>query len=208
MHTSTKRRWIVYLTLPAVAALSLVAVVVSRASTPAGCDPVDSAIVESEKFTPFEERRSQLPDPVINPSGEEAPPIPADALVSSIDELPLRWAVVSEGGSVYQYYLGTEIEPDLTLSEFFAAGGLEFDRDPADNSESFAEQLLDTLGERAIKVEIGEDTGALVWTDPQINGVRPHHLYWTDGDWNYVLMADMSPERIVELGRDLVCGGE
>jgi hypothetical protein len=83
---------------------------------------------------------------------------------------------------------------------------IEFDRDAIVNpGESFVDYILNTLGERAIKVEIGDYTGAISWGDPDVNGIRPHALTWSDGQWNYSLTADASPEKLVALGRDLVC---
>ena len=114
---------------------------------------------------------------------------------------------MSQSGAVYQYFLGTDIDPTLTLSGFYAAGGIELNRDPVENKgESFVDYVLATLGERAIKVEVGDQAGALSWGDPDVNGVRPHSLTWTDSQWNYALMADRSPEELVTLGRGLVCG--
>jgi hypothetical protein len=206
MRMSKRTRWFALLALPAVVAASLAAIVVSRASTSPGCGTVDS-IVESAKFTPYEAMHSHLPDPVLNPSAEEAPPVPSDAQVSSIDSLPRSWAIVTDTGAVYQYFLGSDIDPKITLSSFYEAGGIELDRDPVESkSESFVDYVLDTLGERAVKVEIEDFAGALSWSDPEINGIRPHVLTWTDGRWNYALTADRSPETLVNLGRDLMCG--
>jgi hypothetical protein len=206
MRMSKKTRWFALLALPAVVGASLVAIIVSKASTAPGCDSVDS-IVESTKFTPYESMHSHLPDLALNPSGEEAPPVPSDAQVSSIDSLPRSWAIVTDTGAVYQYFLGSDIDPKITLSSFYEAGGIELDRDPVESkSESFVDYVLDTLGERAVKVEIEDFAGALSWSDPEINGIRPHVLTWTDGRWNYALTADRSPETLVNLGRDLMCG--
>lgn len=206
MRNSNKARWFALLALLAVVGASLVAIIVSNASTAPGCNTVDS-IVESTKFTPYEVMHSHLPDPVLNPTGEEAPQVPSDAQVASIDSLPRSWAVVSDTGAIYQYFLGSDIDQTLTLSNFFKAGGTELDRDPVESkSGSFVEYVLDTLGERAVKVEVGDYAGALSWSDPDVNGIRPHVLTWTDGQWNYVLTADRSPEALVNLGRDLVCG--
>ena len=160
--------------------------------------------MESQQFAPVESRFTQPLDPSIKAVGQQAIPVPQDAFVASIDGLPHQWAVVSTNGAVYQYFLATEIDDGLTVSEFRAAGGIELDRDPVDNGEDFSVYLLDTLGDRATKFEIGNRTGALVWADPLINGVRPHYLYWSDGMWNYALMADRSPD----VARDLVCGGK
>jgi hypothetical protein len=146
-----------------------------------------------------------LGNPTINPSGEELGEVPSDARVDSIDGLPLRWASVSGNGEVYQYFLDTDIDPKLTIPEFIAAAGIELDRDPTSNGESFASFVLSTFGERAVKIELGNYEAALVWADPEINGIRTHHLYWSDGVYNYSLIADRSPEQLVTLGRDLVC---
>jgi len=186
-----------------------VASVAAASASGPGCAAVDASIVESKKFTPYEAMRSHLPDLPINPSAEVAPPVPVEAQVSSIDGLPLRWAIVGKTGSVYQYFLGTGIDSTLTLPDFYAAGGIVLDRDRTENDgEVFAEHLLATAGDRAVKVEIGDHTGALVWADPEVNGIRPHQLYWTDGEWNYILMADRSPEGLLTLGRELVCAGK
>jgi hypothetical protein len=206
MRKSKNTRRFALLALPAVVGASLAAIVVSRASTSAGCDTVDP-IVESTQFTPYEAMHSHLPDLALNPSGEEAPPVPSDAEVTSIDSLHRRWAVVADSGAVYQYFLRSDIDPTLTLANFYEAGGIELDRDPVESkSESFVEYVLDTLDERAVKVEIGDYAGALSWGDPEINGIRPHSLIWTDGQWNYALTADRSPETVLTLGRNLVCG--
>lgn len=207
MRTAQRHRWMAWLTLSVILGVAFAAAV-SRASISPGCQSVDTPIVESEQFTRYEDRHSHLPERPINPSSQEAMAVPPEARVASIDGLPLRWASVSGYGAVYQYFLGTDIDRDLTVSQFVAAGGIELDRDPVENpGESFAQYVLSALGERAVRVEIGDYTGALVWGDPNIYGIRPHSLSWSDGDYNYVLIADTSPERLVGLGRELVCGG-
>src|SRR5918992_3289362 len=200
------RRWIALSALPIVGALSLAAAV-SIASTSPTCERFDGDIVESEEFTPYEDRLSHLPDQVINPSGQQPVSIPPDGGIESIDGLPLWGAIVSSNGALYQYFLGGDIDTSLTVPEFFATGGIELDRDPTDPEnagENFTEYVLAT-SERAVEVEIGPHVAALVWADPESNGIRTHHLYWTDGAHNYSLIADRSAENLVTLGRELAC---
>lgn len=217
MHMRKRPRWVALLALSAfigascadAAAPATSIAAAPTSSTSPGCAAVDAAIIESKKFTPYEAMRSHLPDLPINPSGDVAPPVPAEAQVSSIDGLPVRWAILGPTGSVYQYFLGTDIDATLTLADFYAAGGIVLTRDRTENDgEVFSDYLLARLGERAVKVAIGDHAGALTWADPEVNGVRPHQLYWTDGQWNYILMVDRSPEKLLTLGRDLVCGGK
>jgi hypothetical protein len=208
MRMPGRSRWLPWLALPVVAGVSLTAVVVSSASTSSGCGNVDAPILESQQFTPYEARLSHLPEFPLNPTGGPPMPVPSEIRVPSIDGLPLRWATVSSNGAVYQYFLGSDMDPDMTVARFVAARGIQLDRDPVENAgESFADYLVSTLGERAVEVEIGDYTGALTWADPLIDGSRPHHLYWSDGAFNYVLIGDRSPETLVTLGRQLVCSG-
>lgn len=201
-----RRRRTAALALPIVIGVSLAAIVVSNASPSAGCGNVEGPIIESDVFTPIEGRRSLPMDPPINPSDAIAPPVPAEVSIPAIAGLPLRWATVSANGAVYQYFLASELGPHMTVSDFYAAGGLQLDRDPVENGESFAEYLL-SLSQRAVRVEVGEHVGALNWADPNIKGTRLHHLYWSDGAYNYAVYTDRSAEEILSIGRGLVCGG-
>jgi hypothetical protein len=207
MSKDHRRAWMAWSVAAAIALISVTGVVVSRAESPPGCDVVaPGSIVESAHFTPVEGTLTEPPDPPITMVGQPDTAVPADASVESIDGLPRRWAVISENGAAYQYFFTTELPVSLTVSEFYAAGGVQLDRDPVDNGESFAIYVLDSLGSRATRIEIGKHIGALVWADPLTNGVRPHYLYWSDGAWNYALMAKRPPVSLVNLARALVCG--
>lgn len=186
-------------------AASIAAVIVSTATASSGCEPVDFEIVESNQFTPADGRLTSPQDPAINPAGEIAAHVPANARVPSIDGFPLQHAVTNSNGAVYQYFYNAGIGRNLTVSEFLGTGGVQFDIDPTDNGESYPEYVLSTLGERAVRVEVGDYVGALTWADPDSNGIRPHYLVWSDGQYNYTLIADMEPEHVLTLARDLVC---
>jgi len=129
----------------------------------------------------------------------------ADVASNAIDGQSLRWALVGEAGEVYRYFLSEPIPSQLTREEFMAKGGIEFDRDPVADGPSFAEYLIEVLGERAVRVAVADYTGALTWADPDINGLRTHNLYWSDGKYNYSLIADRSAAELVNLGRGLSC---
>lgn len=126
------------------------------------------------------------------------------ASINAVHGKPRRWAAAN-GDSAYQYFLDSEMPSDMTLSEFFSAGGIQLDRDPAEPGEAFVAETLKDLGQRAVAVQIGDYTAALVWADPEVSNTRLHHLYWSDGKVNYGLYADVSAEQMVNLGREFVC---
>lgn len=164
------------------------------------------AISESSEFTPFEARLSFLPEVPINPSGKASldagdAAVPANAL----DNLSLQLVVGDESTLVGQYFLDRSIEPQMTTSSFLDAGGIQFARGLMPNQDSFASYLIATAGKRAVPIQIGKYQAALVWADPDINGVRSHNLYWADGAYEYQLIAVRPPEDLVNLGRSLVC---
>lgn len=197
--------WVASLTVVMVGGVTFVAVAV-RASNPPGCGPVDFQITESQEFTPYGLRRSQIDDPVLNPTGAPPAAIPADARVSSVASKPLAWGVVYSSGAVYQYFANPPIDSTVTLTQFLGDGGVELDRDPVeDPNASFVDYLLAQLEDRAVLVQVGEFRGALTWADPDSAGLRPHVLTWTDGQWNFALTSVSSPEVLLGLGRDLVC---
>ena len=186
-------------------AIFVTGAVVSRAEPPDGCGPV-GPITESKDFTPENARRTHLPEFPLTTAGRPASEV--DAQPSSIDDLPLRWSY-GEGGKqeLYLYFLGGEMG-DLTVAEFRAAGSIQLDRDPVSDGDPYtANDVIAQVGDRAVKVQIGDYEGALVWADPESNGVRPHNLYWSDGTYNFGLIAVREPERIVTLARELVCEG-
>jgi hypothetical protein len=191
------------------AALTVAALSISRlgAKGAAGCaQAAEGSITESESFTPYEDMISPLPPAALNPAGADVPNLPADARLPAdqLDGLPLQWAVVAESGAVYQYFTDKPISMDVTTDTFVAAGGVEFDRDPPTSLQPLVESVLAELGDRAVKVSVRDHDGALVWADPNAAGIRTHNLYWSDGKFNYSLIADRSPAKLLNTGRDLV----
>lgn len=199
-----KRVWVpIGVAIAAILAASVAATVVS-AQNSSECSPFEGSIKESEAFTPVEGRMTQPRDPVITSYGSSDPAMDPQASVDAIHGKPRRWAAAN-GGSAYQYFLDSEVTSDMTLSEFFSAGGIQLDQDPAEPGEAFAAETLKNLGERAVAVQIGDYDAALVWADPEVSNTRLHHLYWSDGKVNYGLYADVSAEQMVNLGREFVC---
>ncbi|HYN37133.1 MAG TPA: hypothetical protein VEV82_09190 [Actinomycetota bacterium] len=171
-----------------------------------GCDSDVGPIAESTQFTPYGQRLSYLAseDVAITDGGGQA----VTSSERRVDGLPLRWQVGDGVRSSYQYFLETELDRQLTVPGFLAAGGIQLDRDLVTDGDPYtAADVIAQVGDRAVKVQIGDYEGALVWADPENNGARPHHLYWSDGTYNYALIAVRDPQRMVQLGRELVCGG-
>lgn len=173
----------------------------------AGCAIArDGEIVESQEFTPYDQRRTHVPEVAINPSGEKAPVIPTDNVVrnNTLDGLPLQWAIAGSDRVLVRYFLADTIGADVTASAFWAAGGARLDRNSADGW--LPEAYASDIGPRAQIVDVGAYKGVLTWADPGPTGVRPHHLSWSDGTDTYTLIAVRSAAQIVTLARGLVCG--
>jgi hypothetical protein len=180
---------------------------VSGQSTTATCQTVTvGSIKEAPEFTSYDEMLSHLPPLPINPTSAEATAVPAAAIPGgSLDGLARQWATGASNGALYQYFGRNPLSPTTTVSEFFAAGGLEFDRDAAQENFSQVQYLLQELGDRAVPVEVGSFHGAITWSDPDENGIRTHNLYWGDGESEYSIHAVRAPEELVNIVRRLVC---
>lgn len=176
-------------------------VLVSSAQPAEGCGRTEGQIVESTHFTPHEARLSHLPDFPLTTVGQSA-----TSSDRRMDGLPLRWSAGDGSRSIYEYFLREEIDRELTVPAFRAAGGVEFNKDVVEGSPYTSADVITEVGERAVEVQIGDYKGALVWADPESNGARPHHLYWSDEAYNYTLIAVRSPQRMVDLAREFVCG--
>jgi hypothetical protein len=167
------------------------------------------AIKESADFTPAEVQRGGREHSIT--SGQQG----ADLIPQGVDApqalggRALQFISNGADGSVYLYYLDAELNSGMTASGFLSAGGIAYllePRDPRGGDGSFAESLLASVPERAVRVRVGSHDGALTWADPTKAGVRSHNLYWADDDTNFSLIAVRGPEELVNMGRALVCG--
>lgn len=185
-----------------VAATSIVlgALAVRAVSVNLACMPAQpGTIVESQEFTPYGEQLTTSPD---RPMTVARAPMNLDAGSAALpsnmlDGLPLRTTARDGGEGVYQFFLDESIGPEMTVSEFAAAGGIRYIRLPADRGPEYVADVLKDLPGRAIPVDIGGQDGVLTWADPDAHGVRPHHLQWSDGAYVYMLIAVRTPEAMV-----------
>lgn len=177
----------------------------NAAQTSDGCDSDVGPITESREFTPYDQRLTQPLSEEVAITDESG-----QAVTSSerrVDGLQLRWKILGAANSSYEYYFSQPLNRE-TWPEFLARGGIELDRDAVVAGDPHtADDVISQVGDRAVKVQVADYEGALVWADPRNNGERPHHLYWSDGTYNYALIAVRDPQRMVQLGRELVCGG-
>lgn len=178
---------------------------VTAGPSPSCASAAPGSIKESAEFTPAAGQRGPVPVPLRQsqlPEAENA----VDELVpdAELDQLPLRLAL-QNGDSLYRYFLDRPIPETMTPEDFWAAGGIQLEKDPWEGGD-FAAFLLDELGDRAVPIEVGQYRAALTWADPTASGVRTHNLYWSDGASNYALITVRAPEAIVNLARELVCG--
>ena len=162
-------------------------------------------IPESSSFTPYAARLTQLLETPIKSSAKASIDVPTAAVVSGglIDALPIQHVVTTASGAVYQYFLDRPLGTGMTPSDFAAAGGIQYQRDPIEQSAPFARDLLAQLKERAVLVRVRGYDATLTWADPLENGIRTHNLYWSDGFYNYALIANRPAEALVNLGRSL-----
>ncbi|MBA2338522.1 MAG: hypothetical protein H0V96_12350 [Acidimicrobiia bacterium] len=174
-----------------------------------GCSPVDGPIIESKEFTPAEMRRSSPPPVWLNPKSESAVGVQGFDGLQEIDSQPLWWIdTASADGLISEaaYYVNASAEPMLG-SEFTRAGGVLLYRESVTDHGYTTTYIFERLGERAVQVEVGSYEAALVWADPSPAGTRTRNLYWSDGTFNYSLIAERSAEEILTLGRSVVCAG-
>lgn len=183
----------------------------SGGETTAGCSAATRAdFVESTAFTPgdLQRRPIRIPAP-LNPAGDALSlPTSSGVAPTSLGGLPLQFAIARET-RLKLYYLGRPVDKLMTPDDFFSAGGLRLEHEPRlqdSQFETFAEDLLQTAGDRALPVEIGPYQGALVWADPTpTSDLRTHNVYWSDGVDEYALVGVAEPDAIVNIARSIAC---
>jgi hypothetical protein len=114
----------------------------------------------------------------------------------------------------FRLFLDHPLDRSMTLTDVLTEGGISFLQYPVAPSDSSAQLIVFVdgkavavdIGRRAVTVEIGPYAGSLIWGDPLATGVRPHHLFWSDGELGYTLIADRSAVAITNLARSMVCG--
>jgi hypothetical protein len=189
----------------AVLAATGVAVASSVGEDP-GCEAFSGSIQESKEFTPFEARRSQLPDSLLNAEGESVTRPPDNVAVDSIAGLSRQWTLVASDGSATQYFSKGPVDK-MSLWEFQGDGGIQLDTVPAKVASMSVKELAEFLGDRANPVTVGSSEGIVVWADPESpNDQRLHHVYWeSDDGTQYALMGDLSAEDAVTEAREVAC---
>jgi hypothetical protein len=174
------------------------------AVAPPSCGPLPAgSIAESKAFTPYALMRGQPGDAPINAQGGTGAQAPAGA-TSAVDGRIRQFTIAGANGAIYSYFLDRPIG-SATPGEFLSMGGLQVEQEPISSEGSFATYLLAALGERATPVTIGQYEGVLTWADPIANGIRSHNVYWSDGTYNFTLIADRTADEIVGIARSLVC---
>jgi len=179
-----------------------------------GCGPLTDPIVESNRFTPYEDRHhlAEIAEPTIiaQPGAVGAGALPEElrTVGSTLDGLPVVAAIVNpalDGASVY--FLDRALTDGDTHETVLAEGGVYLDQQLIGTpGENLAVIIANELRERAVVLKLGTRNAVLIWADPDRNGVRVHNLIWSDATHNYTLTAVRSPERMVGMGRAVVCG--
>ncbi|MGI8822088.1 MAG: hypothetical protein ACR2JP_02075 [Acidimicrobiia bacterium] len=148
-------------------------------------------------------------DPTLNRDGDSMADLGVFDGHAQVDGLPLWWvdtATTDDGLSQGTYYLDAPVGP-LLGSEFVDAGGIQLSKESVWDERYTIAYRLTMRADRGVAVEVGSHEGMVVWADPDRTGTRTHNLYWSDGAFNYALIAERSAEEILALGRSLVCAG-
>jgi hypothetical protein len=177
-------------------------------SPPSGCaDQPPGSIREASLFTPYEDRLSHLPPELPITEGPAVPNVIPDTAryrALRLYGLDRRFAAADDTGGVTVYFFSKDLV-GLTRSELLDGGGIELVEQPHVGNRWFAAYLLERFPERVIPVLVGSFEGALTWSDPNANGLRPHNVYWHDADREYSLTVNLPPEAAVNVARSLIC---
>lgn len=175
----------------------------SEAAPGGGCGPFTASIEESKDFTPYEARRGQWPDPVLNPTGQEAAPLPEQASIKGVGALPMAWSITGSDGASYLYFSAAPITKKTTLGEFQRAGGIQIE--VTDANAFGLNDLIEQIGDRAVPVAIGDSQGIVVWADPNESGIRLHNVYFESGGYLYGVLANSPARDVITAAREVAC---
>lgn len=183
------------------------------AAPTAGCAEAVEPIEENPDFVPYEDRLSHNPFDQqrwsIAPLSERGVlPSQLDTAPPTLDDLPAVAADIT-ANDYYTLAYG-ERAPEGTQSEFLKSGGLVLEISPGEKGggSSIARDLYnDSNGDdRIVLVPVGEFEAAVSWADPDENGVREHHVLWTDELGHDVnLYGVRSAEDLVAIARGVAC---
>jgi hypothetical protein len=107
-------------------------------------------------------------------------------------------------GDTLIVYYGSEPLKDMNPRYAFSDGGVALTVSPSDNS-NVQSGISAMIGDRAIKVQVGGSDGVLTWADPGEDGLRPHHVIWTEYGQSFDLAGVRGSAEIVTVARSLAC---
>jgi hypothetical protein len=122
-------------------------------------------------------------------------------------DLSLQLILLPSPGSAASYvqliYSAEPIGESETDVDFYSERGLIITQGPARGRT--AAVVKDTVGEAAQIVQVGPHDAALVHDSPLFNGIRPYHLYWSDGTRDFRAGATTTPAELVDVARSIYC---
>jgi hypothetical protein len=101
-------------------------------------------------------------------------------------------------------YSKSAVTPDLSIVDVLREGGAVFGQ--ATSRGQDAAFVVETIGDKATIVQIGDLDAALVESTTMPGDFRTHALYWSDGSRDYWLKIAGSSEEVVRVGQALYCG--
>lgn len=187
---------------------------VASASVTPGCGPSTAPPLD-ESFTPVQNRRGNPGRAPILGIGTRVASV-HDASFAGVRPLqpsadaagrPLQVVLVTAGTprDVVLIYSSKPVGERDTIEDIFNAGGISVVQALPRGQD--ADAVVETVGKRASRVEVGPYPAALVHAEPLVSGVRTYNIYWSDGerDWS-IEGATERPEAVIDLARSVYCG--
>lgn len=112
----------------------------------------------------------------------------------------------TDAGHIVRQMFGTSpIEPKMTLTDFYTAGGVQVSQQPTTGTT--AQRVRETVGpEDATIIGVGPHDAALIHGAPNEAGIRKWNIFWSDGKSDYSVVGGVEAEVVVAFGRSIMCG--
>lgn len=174
-----------------------------------GCEQAIEPSFATDKFTPFEGRLSPPPLRPILSGGVILPVVPGDRSVTPYRPLVVRLLqgtptmVLLGSEGLLQIFFGVEpVGNEMTLEEFMVRGGVHVAQQPSFGVD--AGTVVETVGDRATVLWVGDHDAAIVHGDPMAGGTRTYSLYWSDGE-RFVTVAGTDAITVIDAARSMYC---
>jgi hypothetical protein len=172
------------------------------------------AVPMDESFTRAEEMRSSyIANPIREMPGEalngswavKNPDLRAVSAVPPDGYGEVLAVEITDDPGVQSFFATSEIGEKDTIIDFFARGGIAVRQYRARGID--ASVVVAEIGKRATLVGVGPYSAALVHADEIAPGLRPFHIYWSDGDSDWAIVGNVEQAVVIDMARSVACHG-